>query len=109
MKRIEAIVQSDVSKQVVKEIRRIGAEAVTFMDSFGQGQGERPEIEGKIREFNSTQVIISVIDDSQLDDVVSAIMSIAHTGQKKDGKIFVTDIHHTYDISTKQELIKLIN
>ena len=87
MLRIEAIVQSDVSLSVVKAIRNKGAEAVTFMDSMGQGSGERPEIAGEIAEFNSTQVVISVINDSQLDDVVSAIMEVAHTGQKRDGKI----------------------
>ena len=36
MKRIEAIVQSDISLQVVKEILRACAEAVTFMESLGQ-------------------------------------------------------------------------
>ena len=107
MLRIEAIVQSDVSLQVVKAIRNKGAEAVTFMESLGQGSGERPEIAGEIAEFNSTQVVISVINDSQLDDVISAIMDVAHTGQKKDGKIFVTEIKGTYDISTKQKLTEL--
>ena len=107
MLRIEAIVQSDVSLQVVKAIRNKGAEGVTFMESLGQGSGERPEIAGEIAEFNSTQVVISVINDSQLDDVVSAIMDVAHTGQKKDGKIFVTEIKGTYDISTKQKLTEL--
>jgi len=104
MKRIEAIVQSDISLQVVKEIRRVGAEAVTFMESLGQGQGQRPEIQGKIAEFNSTQVIISVVRDSQSDKVISSIMEVAHTGQDKDGKIFVTDVRDTYDISKKQKV-----
>ena len=36
MKRIEAIVQSDIPLQVVKGILRAGAEAVTFMESLGQ-------------------------------------------------------------------------
>jgi nitrogen regulatory protein PII len=34
-------------------------------------------------------------------------MDVAHTGQKKDGKIFVTEIKGTYDISTKQKLTEL--
>ena len=107
MQRIEAIVQNEVAIPVVKAIREKGADAVTFMESLGQGQGERPEFGGKIADFNTTQVIISVVNDSQLDDVVSTIMDVAHTGQKKDGKIFVTEIKATYDISTKQELTEL--
>jgi nitrogen regulatory protein PII len=34
-------------------------------------------------------------------------MDVAHTGQKKDGKIFITNVEETYDISTKQKLTKL--
>ena len=102
MKRIEAIVQSEVSRQVVHTIREMGADAVTFMESLGEGK--RPEISGKQAEFNSTNVIISIVKDSQLDSIVSAIMEVAHTGQKKDGKIFITNVEETYDISTKQKL-----
>jgi nitrogen regulatory protein P-II 1 len=104
MKRIEAIVQSEVSRQVVHTIREMGADAVTFMESLGKGEGKRPEISGKQAEFNSTNVIISIVKDSQLDSIVSAIMEVAHTGQKKDGKIFITNVEETYDISTKQKL-----
>ena len=108
MKQIEAIVQSDISLQVVKAIRNTGAEAVTFMESLGDGPGEKPEIMGKIAEYNTTQVVISVVKDSQLDDAISAIMDIAHTGQKKDGKIFVTEIKEAYDIATRQKSTELI-
>lgn len=104
MQRIEAIVQSEFTRPVVKAIREIGAEAVTFMESTGYGPGEKPELEGQPAEFNSTQVIISIVNDSQADDVVDAIIGVAHTGQKKDGKIFISDIKKTYDISTKQQL-----
>ena len=104
MKRIEAIVPKEVSRQVIFAIRKIGADAVTFMESLGQGEGERPEIAGRQADFNSTTVIISIVNDSQLDSVVSAIMDSAHTGQKKDGKIFIINVEETYDISTKQKL-----
>jgi len=104
MKRIEAIVPKQVSRQVIFAIRKIGADAVTFMESFGQGEGERPEIAGKQADFNLTTVIISIVNDSQLDSVVSAIMDVTHTGQKKDGKIFITNVEEAYDISTKQKL-----
>ena len=56
---------------------------------------------GKIAEFNSTQVIISVVRDSQSDKVISPIMEVAHTGQNKDGKNFVTDVRDTHNISKK--------
>jgi len=108
MKRIEIIVQSEVSRKVVKAIRSKGASGATLIESLGQGGGERPEIGGKQIEFNSTDVIITVVKDSQLDSVISAIMDTAHTGEKGDGKIFVTNIEDSYDISTKQKSSEVI-
>ncbi|EPA06826.1 P-II family nitrogen regulator [Candidatus Nitrosarchaeum limnium] len=108
MKRIEVIVQSEVSKQVVRAIRNAGVGGVTLIQSLGQGAGERPEIGGHQIEFNSTDVIITVVQDSMVDSVVSAIMKVAHTGEKGDGKIFVSNIEESYDISTKEKSTELI-
>ena len=102
MKRIEAIVQSEVSKQVVRAIRKTGVGGVTLIQSLGQGTGERPEIGGHQIEFNSTDVIVTIIQDSMVSSVVSAIIDAAHTGQKGDGKIFVSSIEESYDIATGQ-------
>ena len=107
MKRIEVIVQSEVSKQVVKAIKKAGVEGVTLIQSLGQGTGERPEIGGHQIEFNSTDVIIAVVDNSIVNSVISSIMDVAHTGQKGDGKIFVTNVEESYDISTKEKSTEL--
>lgn len=103
MKRIETVVQSEVSRKVVKAIRDTGVGGVTLIESLGQGAGDRPEIGGKQIEFNSTDVIITVVNDSEVDSVVSAIIDTAHTGQKGDGKIFVSNVEESFDISTKQK------
>ena len=108
MKRIESVVQSEVSRQVVKAIRNTGVGGVTLIESLGQGGGDRPQIGGKQIEFNSTDVIITVVNDSQVDSVVSAILSVAHTGEKGDGKIFITNVEEFFDISTKQKSDKVI-
>ena len=91
MKKVEAIVQSEVSKQVVNAIRKIGVEGATLIQSLGQGEGERPEIGGQQIEFNSTDVILTVVPDSKVKEVVSEIIQVAYTGEKSDGKIFVSD------------------
>ena len=108
MKRIEAVVQSEVSRDVVKAVRETGVGGVTLIESLGQGAGFRPEIAGKQIEFNSTDVILTVVNDSQVDAVISAIMSIAHTGNKGDGKIFISNIEESYDISTKEKSVDTI-
>lgn len=103
MKRVEAIVQSEMSKQVVNAIRRTGIEGVTLIQSLGQGDGERPEIGGHQIEFNSTDVIITVIPNSKVESVVSEIIKVAHTGEKGDGKIFISEVTESYDITTKEK------
>ena len=103
MKRIESIVQSEVSRQVVNAISKVGVGGVTLIQSLGQGAGERPIIGGKQIEFNSTDVIVTIIDDSKVDSVVAAIIETAHTGEKGDGKIFVSNIEESYDITTKEK------
>jgi len=103
MKRVEVIVQSEMSKQVVNAIRKIGIEGVTLIQSLGQGDGERPEIGGHQIEFNSTDVIITVIPDLKVESVVSEIIKVAHTGEKGDGKIFISEVIESYDITTKEK------
>ena len=108
MKRIEAVVQSDVSRDVVRAVSKTGVGGVTLVESLGQGAGERPEIGGKQIEFNSTDVIITIVNDSQVDSVITAIMDTAHTGEKGDGKIFISNVEESYDISTKQKSADII-
>ncbi|MCA9811450.1 MAG: P-II family nitrogen regulator [Nitrosarchaeum sp.] len=108
MKRIEAIVQSELSKKVVNTITKAGVGGVTLIQSLGQGSGERPEIGGHKIEFNSTDVIVTVVQDSMVQQVITAIIEAAHTGQKGDGKIFVTNVEESYDISTKEKSAELI-
>jgi nitrogen regulatory protein PII len=108
MKRIEAIVQSEVAKEVVRAIRKAGVGGVTLVQSLGQGAGERPEIGGRQIEFNSTDVIVTIVQDSIVNNIVSVIMDTAHTGKKGDGKIFVMNVEESYDISTKEKSSGLI-
>ncbi len=106
MKRVETIVQSEVSRLVVNAIRKTGVEGVTLIQSLGQGEGERPEIGGKQIEFNSTDVILTVVPNSKVNNVIDAIIQVAHSGEKSDGKIFVSDITESIDIATKEKCVE---
>ncbi|MBC8250501.1 MAG: P-II family nitrogen regulator, partial [Candidatus Nitrosopelagicus sp.] len=65
-----------------------------------QGQGaEDPPLVG---EYFSSDMIICVIDDPKLDEIIDAIASVACTGTKGDGKVFVTPIDDAFDICTKK-------
>ncbi|MDH5463214.1 MAG: P-II family nitrogen regulator [Nitrosopumilus sp.] len=107
MKKIEAIVQSEVSKQVVNAIRNIGIEGVTLIQSLGQGEGERPKIGGRQIEFNSTDVVMTVIPDSKVREIIAdtqedEVISIIKKNGRV-GKIFVSQILRAVDIASEEE------
>ena len=109
MKKIEVIVPSEKRSSVVTAILEAGAGGVIVAETKGRGSGERPTVRGSrgtatyVAEYNKTDTVTTVVDDSKLDSVVSAIMNAAHTGSKGDGKIFVSTIDDAYDIATKQK------
>ena len=98
MKKIEAIVQSGTSDAVVAAIKKVGVGGVTIHKVQGQG-AEDPPLVG---EYFSRDMIICVIDDPKLDEIIDAITSVACTGTKGDGKVFVTPIDDAFDICTKK-------
>ncbi len=109
MKRIEAFIRDEKLSAVVEELKKIGVGGLTVTKSQGRGAGERPQLEagrgtGTITaEYNVTDSLITVVDDSKLEQTVSAIMNAATTGNKGDGKVFVTTVDEAYDIATKQK------
>lgn len=108
MKRIEAIIQVDKLSIVVNSLKAVGVGGVIVTQSRGAGSGQRPVIRGSRgtsryeAEFNMLNTVITVVDDSKVGAVVSAIIDAVHTGNKGDGKIFVTNVEEAFDIATKQ-------
>ena len=105
MKKIEAIIRGEVTKQVVNAINKIpGVGGVTLVQALGKGAGDRPWIGDRQIEFNAVDIIVTVVDEPNVDSVITAITDIAHTGEKGDGKIFISDVFETVDISTKEKM-----
>ena len=109
MKRIDAMIQNMKRSEVIQAIMKAGAGGVTIAETRGKGAGERPVV-GKARgtakyvaEYNRTDTITTIVDDSKVDAVVNAIMDAAHTGEKGDGKIFVSAVDESYDIATRKK------
>ncbi len=109
MKRIEAFIRNDKLSSVVDALKMVGVGGLTITKSQGRGAGERPQLRsgrgtGTVTaEYSLTDSIITVIEDSKLEPTVSAIMNAASTGNKGDGKVFVTTIDDAYDIANKQK------
>ena len=110
MKRIDAMVPSMRRTEVVHRILKAGAQGVTVVESRGKGNGERPMVEGAretaryIADYNRIDTITSVVGDSKVDTVVSAIIDAAYSGKEGDGVIFVSTIDEAYQISTKSKI-----
>ncbi len=106
MKRIEAVIQSDKQKAVIDSMIGAGVGGLTVTRSLGRGAGERPRIGGEKGEeiqYNAVDTIVTVVDDSKVDSVLSAIMEAGYSGSKGDGKIFVSSIDDIIDIYSKEK------
>ncbi len=110
MKRIEAMIPSIKRNSVVDSILKAGAQGVTVVESRGKGAGDTPMVGGArgtarfIAGYNRIDSITTIVNDSKLDAVVSAIIDTAHTGSKGDGMIFVSTIDEAHKIGTKEKV-----
>ncbi len=109
MKRIDAMIPNVKRKAVCEAIIKAGAGGVTISETRGKGAGTRPTFTGAkgtaryVAEYSRTDTITTIVDDSKVDAIVKAVMNTVHTGAKGDGKIFVSTIDETYDITTGQK------
>ncbi|MEM3172228.1 MAG: P-II family nitrogen regulator [Candidatus Nitrosotenuis sp.] len=108
MKKIEAIIQEEKLSNVVNALKISEVGGVTITLSRGIGAGERPVLRGARgtakfeAAYNRIATIVTVVEDSKLETVVTAIMNAVSTGKAGDGKIFVTNVEEAFDIATKQ-------
>ena len=109
MKRIEAFVLNDKTNLVVDAIKKAGSKGLTIFSGRGQGKGERPMVESsrgtrrQVAEYNEVDSIVTVVEESKADAIITAIINAAGTGSKGDGKIFVSTIDDVIDIGSKQK------
>jgi nitrogen regulatory protein P-II 1 len=108
MKRIEAIVHSEKIPELNEELKKIGLSGCTIVDGKGRGKGEKPVVQsgrgtGKYTsEFSARANLSTVVDDSEVDKVVKAILDTVSTGSPGDGKIFVSTVAEAIDIGTQK-------
>ncbi len=110
MKRIDAMIPSMKRNEVVEGILKAGAQGVTIVESRGKGAGGRPLVGGArgtaryVAGYNRMDTITTIVNDSKLESVVSAIIDTTHTGSKGDGMIFVSAVEEAYKIGTKEKV-----
>jgi len=109
MKQVEAFVHSDKRGAVIDALEKEGVGGLTVFPANGRGKAQRPTV-GQARgtgryvaQFNSLDAIVTVVDDSKVDAIISAITGAASTGSKGDGKIFISEIEQAVDIGSKEK------
>lgn len=108
MKRLEAIIPNNKMSLVVSAIEDVSVAGITVVESRGRGKGARPSVRSsrgtkmQLAEYNSLITIITIVDDADVEQIVSAILDAASTGTSGDGKIFISDVSEIIDIQTRQ-------
>ena len=114
LKKIEAIVAHEKVFAVVEALKKTGVGGITILDAKGWGKGVRSQMTTErgtasyIASYNTKNYVITVVDDSMLHKVVTAIIDAAGTDSAGDGKIFIYPIEDAIDIGSKQKGIHAI-
>jgi len=107
MKKIEAVFPQGRLYRVFDALEKIDIGGLTYLESKGRGQLDRPVIiTGRgtsifTPEFNANSSVVVVVKDTVADKVVSKILEVASTGLAGEGKIFVSDVDDAIDIGSK--------
>jgi nitrogen regulatory protein P-II 1 len=108
MKRVEAIIPAEKVSAVSEALRNAGVGGATILDAKGRGKGEKPQVQtgrgtsGVSAEFSSRANVVAVVDDSEVENVIAAILDTTSTGSPGDGKIFVSNVTEAIDIGTRK-------
>jgi nitrogen regulatory protein PII len=104
MKKIEAIIRPFKLEDVKIALVNAGIVGMTVSEvrGFGRQKGQVERYRGSefTVEFLQKLKLEIVVDDNQVDTVVSAVQDAARTGEIGDGKIFVSTIDSVIRIRT---------
>ena len=104
MKKIEAIIKPFKLDEVKDKLNELGIQGITVTEvkGFGRQKGHTELYRGAeyVVDFLPKIKMEIVIADTQVEDVINAIVKSAQTGRIGDGKIFITNIEEAVRIRT---------
>lgn len=104
MKKVEAIIRPEMVPVVRKALEEIGIKGVTIAQVLGHGaqRGVTQQWKGNVYKVDLLPKVElkTVVPDSMLESVLSAIAESARTGAVGDGKIFVSTIDEVMRVRT---------
>jgi nitrogen regulatory protein P-II 1 len=112
MKRIEAIVRPGKVNEVYAALEQTGHPGMMISEIEGHGKtrGIEQQVRGKTYkvDFITKARIELVVEDAEVNGIVSAIQKAACTGQIGDGKIFVHPIDDAVRVRTAESGVAAI-
>ncbi|MBW4085393.1 P-II family nitrogen regulator [Paenibacillus sp. S150] len=99
---IKAIVRPEKADEVMAELLLAGFPSISKMDVLGRGKQKGIQVGNNHYDQISKKMLMMVINDDEKDEVISAILRTARTGEQGsfgDGKIFVLPVQEAYTIS----------
>ena len=107
MKKIEAIIKPFKLDEVKDALNEIGLKGITVTEAkgFGRQKGHTELYRGAeyVVDFLPKVKIELVVEDSQVDGAIEAILNAAKTGRIGDGKIFVSTVEEAIRIRTGEK------
>jgi nitrogen regulatory protein P-II 1 len=107
MKKIEAIIKPFKLDEVKEALQEVGLQGLSVIEAkgFGRQKGHTELYRGAeyVVDFLPKVKIEVVLDDSQVDAAIEAIVNAARTGKIGDGKIFVSSVEQAIRIRTGEE------
>ena len=100
MKMIRAFIRPEKEQEVVLALEGAGFPSLTKMPVFGRGKQKGLQIGPVHYDELPKTLIMTVIDDADVDRVVQVIQEKARSGFIGDGKIFVTSVEQVIRIRT---------
>ena len=107
MKRIEATIQTTKMGAVSDAINDLVG-GFTITEGNGRGSGARQQVRvgrgtGSItKEYNSVALVTTIVEDSDVEKVSTAIADAAFTGKGGDGIIVVSNVDSVLNIASKK-------
>jgi nitrogen regulatory protein P-II 1 len=112
MKRIEAIVRPAKVSEVWAALEQVGHPGMMISEIEGHGttKGIVQQVRGKTYkiDFITKARIELVVEDAEVNEIVSSIQKAAFTGQAGDGKIFIHPIDDAVRVRTAERGIAAI-
>jgi len=100
LKRIVAIIRGSVLEQVEDRLKQLGIKGITV--SLVKGYGEYANLCKEDWLVQNARLEVFT-QQTQVDDVVAAILDAAHAGVPGDGLVAVMPVEKLYRIRTKAE------